>query len=224
MFDLYVRCSLEEALEASRRLGWKGFCLVVPWKGRGELEKIRKGIKSVEGLDVSLGVEIEVKRTSQVTKLARDVRKYCDVVIVRGGELEVNRAAVETPEVDMLVSPSNNLNPGFNHIMARLCKKNNVSVCFAFHELLYSYKRSRSGVMSHFLEIAKLLRKYRAPFVIASGALSGWDMRSPSELISLGRVLGFQDREIKSSLSDRIIRENRKRLSGKFIMPGVEIE
>ncbi len=71
---------------------------------------------------------------------------------------------------------------------------------------------------------ANLVRKFRTPFVLTSGALDPWDLRSPSELISFGNVLGFNPKDVKLSLTERIIRENRKRLGKKWVMPGVELE
>jgi len=73
------------------------------------------------------------------------------------------------------------------------------------------------------IEGSQLIRKYRAPFVLTTGAFDASGLRAPSELFALGKVLGFQDKEIKLPLSDFIIKENRKRLSGKWVMPGVEV-
>ena len=74
------------------------------------------------------------------------------------------------------------------------------------------------------LETAKLVKKFRAPFVLTSGAMSEWDLRSPSEFYSFGKVLGFDPSGIRTNLSDKIVEENRKRLGDKWIMPGVEVE
>ena len=68
------------------------------------------------------------------------------------------------------------------------------------------------------------MRKFRAPFVLTSRANTEWDLRSASEMVAFGRVLGFQDKEIKDSLSGKILKENRKRLGGKWVIPGVERE
>jgi RNase P/RNase MRP subunit p30 len=51
-----------------------------------------------------------------------------------------------------------------------------------------------------------------------------YDIRAPADIVSFGRVLGFRDPAIKAAMSDSVLKENRKRLSGKWIMPGVELE
>ena len=107
--------------------------------------------------------------------------------------------------------------------MAKLAKKNNVSIEFSLSDLIQTSKLSRSKILHDLMENAKLVKKYKTPFVLTSGSFDCFGLRSPSELLSFGRVLGFQDPEIKNALSDFIVKENRKRLSGKWVMPGVEV-
>ncbi|MFQ5648206.1 MAG: RNase P subunit p30 family protein, partial [Candidatus Aenigmatarchaeota archaeon] len=145
--------------------------------------------------------------------------------LVRGGDADLNRAAVETPEVDILAHPwRERKDCGLDHVMAKLAAKNRVAVQFDFSELLHSSKRSRVQLLAQLMAAAELVRKYRAPFIISSGARAPFDLRAPSDLVSFGRVLGFRDPDIKRALSGGIVKENRKRLSGKWVMPGVEIE
>jgi RNase P/RNase MRP subunit p30 len=49
-------------------------------------------------------------------------------------------------------------------------------------------------------------------------------MRSPHDITVFGKILGLSESQVKLGISDRLIKENRKRLSGKWVMPGVEIE
>ncbi len=223
MYDLCTR--IQDMKIASRfagRLGFRGIGIIAPLK---DFEKIITQMKKSRGFEVFPGIELEVKNPRDLRKLARGMRKRAELIAVRGGNLEINREALSIPEVDVLLSPwSGRRDPGINHILAKLGKDNNTAVGFEFRELLYSYGNRRAGVFSSMLRAAKLVKKYKTPFVITSGALSEWDLRSPSELISFGRLLGFQDREIKKALSDSIPKENRKRLSKKWIMPGVELE
>ena len=108
--------------------------------------------------------------------------------------------------------------------MARLARKNNVAIGLDLNQLMSSYRLGRIQEFSAMAEAARVARRFRAPITLTSGARDPWDMRSPSELIAMGRLLGFTEAEARQGLSDRTVRENRKRLSGKWIMPGVEIE
>lgn len=220
-YHVHPEVDLGGMLDNLSKLGWGGACLICD--SLEQMEKIRKSIKT--GLDISLGYRIKTEKPSVVVKLARKMRKKAEVILVNGGDTEINRKACETPEVDILTHPGlDRKDSGLDYVMAKFARENNVAVEFSFRELLLSYKISRSRIFSGMLENAKLVRKYKTPFTITSGAVDPLDMRSPSDLISLGRILGLDPKRVKSSLSDWIVKENRKRLDKKWIMPGVEIE
>jgi ribonuclease P/MRP protein subunit RPP1 len=234
-YDLHVRAEPEKAAEMAGRLGLSGIGLTVPLANRAvlkELHKILQAAKdgrrqetpSVKGVDVALGLEIHGK-PSQIQSLAKSVRGECELIVVKGGTEEANRAALEAPEVDMLVGHAlENGACGMNHILARLGAKNNVAVCFDLWEIVQAYKKTRSNLLTAMMETARFVRKYKCPFVLSSGAMSEWDMRGASELIAFGKFLGFQEDQCRKALSGSILAENRKRLSGKWVMPGVEVE
>lgn len=231
-YDLNVRAdspeNLEETLRIARELGWSGLGLVIPYNRNfsKNLETLRKEVRNMNPKpDIAFGVEIPGGSPGKIRKTARDLRKKVELVLVSGGDLEANRKALETPEVDMLSHPCLGRNdPGLDHVMAKLARENQVSVEFSFNEMLYAYKKRRSQVLQNLLGTAKLARKYRAPFTLSSGAKGPWDLRSPSELIALGRVLGLGSPPIRQSLSGEILQENRKRLGREWVMPGVEVE
>ena len=204
------------------KLGWTGVCFVC--RSVEEIGKLRNNLGKAK-LDVAFGYKIETGNPNNVPKLAKRARKKVELILVNGGNLEVNRKACETPEVDILTHPELGRNdPGLDYVMVKLAKKNNVSIEFNFRSVLFSYRKSRSDIFARMLENAKLVRKYRSPFVLSSGAIEHYDLRSPSELISFGRILGLEPKEIKTNLSGTKLEENRKRLGKKWVMPGVELE
>ncbi len=226
-YDLCVHTdNLEGIVKTAKPLGWDGVGLIIPWKGNKDLESLKNKIKELKGsIDIAVGAEIQAGTPKEMKRIVKGIRRSVEFIAVKGGDLDINRAALSSPEVDILVRPwFNRYDSGLNYVLVRLAKKNNVSVLFDFNEILYSSRKTRVELMSYMGEAAKLIKKYRAPFVISSGAMTPFDLRSPSELISFGRILGFKDPEIKVSLSDKIIIENRKRLGGKWVMPGVEVE
>lgn len=231
-YDLHVSAEstegLKETLRIARELGWSGLGIVVKYDKNlsRSLEGLREEIGKIKPkLDIAFGVEIRGEKPEKIRRIAKDLRRNAGLILVSGGDLEVNRKALETPEADILSHPSLGRNdPGIDHVMAKLARENNVAMEFSFNELLYAYKNRRAQILQNFLEAAKLVKKYKSPFIISSGAREPWDLRSPSELIALGRVLGLKDPEIKQSLSGKILEENRKRLGNKWVMPGVEVE
>jgi ribonuclease P/MRP protein subunit RPP1 len=224
-YDLHVHPEIDpkKMIEFAKLLGWDGICFV--FKSLREIEKFKKTFESNQGLDIAFGLKIEVKNPEELKKIVRNVRREVELISIFGGDLEINRKACETPEVDILTHPEFERNDsGLDHVTVKLAKENNVSIEFNFRELLFSYKKSRADVFSKMLKNAKLVRKYNAPFIITSGALDPHDLRSPSDLISFGRVLGLDPKKTKLSFSGSILKENRKRLASEWVMPGVEIE
>lgn len=223
--DLCVRTGdVEKALELGGQLGLDMAGLVVPLGELARLEKFRENLDWRRKPHLALGIEVSTERHSQIRKLVARVRKAAEIVVACGGTDELNRAALETPEVDILINHDINGRCGINHVLARLARKNNVAIGFDFNQLMSSYRLGRIQEFSAMTDTARVARRFRAPFILTSGARNPWDMRSPSELIAMGRLLGFTEAETRHGLSDQIVKENRRRLSGKWIMPGVEIE
>jgi ribonuclease P/MRP protein subunit RPP1 len=212
----------EKAVEFAKGLGWSGLAVSLPEK-KG-VEEFRTLSRKIKGFDLILGVGIKSGSSNVMKRSAKKIRTQYEVLIGHGGTPDLNRAVLETPEFDILVNHPVENRCGINHVLARLAKKNNVSICLDFNQLLVSYGKTRTSLLSILMETAKIIRKYKAPFVVSSGAFSAWDMRSPHDLTVFGKILGLPESQVKFGISERMIKENRKRLSGKWIMPGVEIE
>ena len=221
-YHVHPEIDLENMLSMAEKLGWSGVCLAC--RSFREIEEARNNLRKT-GLEVAFGYKIEARKPAEIAKTAKKIRKRVELILVHGGDPEINRKACETPEVDVLAHPELGRNdPGLDHVMVKLAKENGVSIEFNFRNLLLSYKKSRSDIFSNMTENAKLVRKFRAPFVITSGALEPYDLRPPSELISFANLLGLNTKETKNRLSGKILEENRKRLDSKWVMPGVELE
>lgn len=224
-YDLHVHpeVDLAKMLDFSKRLEWKGICLVLG--SLKEIGEMRKSLSKFRDLEIFYGLKIETGKTHEMVRAARKARKKADVILVHGGNLEINRKAVETPEIDVLCHPELERNDsGLDHVMAKLAEKNNVAIEINFREFLMAYRKKRSDVFSRIGKNVRLIRKYRCPFILTSGAVSPWDLRSPSDLMSFGKTLGFGGKEVKHSLSGKIITENLRRLSNKWVSLGVEME
>ena len=213
-YCLIAEDGIEAIMKKAIELGWNGLCILNEKKKNLPLKKIDK-------IDVVRGLLIETNKAKDVGKEAANNRKLFEIIAARGVNEEVNRMAVETPEIDILLPAPD---AKIDYVMVKLAKKNNVAIGFEFRLLLQSSGEERGRIFSRMLETAKLVKKFRAPFVLTSGAMSDWDLRSPSELYSFGKVLGFDPSGIRTNLSDKIVEENRKRLGDKWVMPGVEVE
>ena len=223
--DLCVRTpDAEKAIEIGEKLGLGMIGLVVSIEDIPKLKALADKRGWRKRPSIALGVEARAQKPGQVSKLVKSVRKSSQLIVARGGTDELNRAILEIPEVDVLISHDVQGRSGINHVLARLAKKNDISIGFDMNSLMVSYRLGRVREFSAMSETARIVRRFGAPFILTSGAMNPWDMRSPSELIAMGKQLGFTEAQARKGLSDRIIKKNRKRLSGKWIMPGVEIE
>ena len=222
MWDLANEAEDIEGLSRmAQRLGWAGVGVLVP------PERLKEAAERT-GDALAIGVVLSGLKPAKIADAARAVRRSAALVAVRGGDLEVNRAAVECPEVDLLLQPwgasGERSDSGFNHVLAALAAKNQVRVTFTLSELASSQRKQRAALFGSFLEVAERVRKAKAPFALASGATEPWELRGPEELRALGRVLRLPEAGIREALSGRLVVENRERLAGKWIGPGVEVE
>lgn len=218
MYDYHISDNLGECAKFSRELGWEGLCYVIPAKDFDRERSILKKLKT--SLDIALGVLIEAEKMNEVRKLVDSFRSKTNLIFVKGGDAELNRYIFNMPKVDVVTDVANN--DRLDHVMCRLAAEHSIAIEFCFIDLLQSYSKSRARILSNMNRNAELVRKFRSPFVITSGALSKWDMRSPHDIMVFGRTLGFQDPELKEAISGEMIDSNRKRFTGKIVMKGVE--
>ena len=211
----------------AKLLGYKGICVSEYFRDEKHLEQLKKKCKDIAnrtGLDIFVG--FQARNTRELNKLASLRRKY-DVLLVRGGDVGLNRKAVETPEVDVLLHPEfGRHDSGFNHTMAKLARENSVAVEVNFREILLSSKNTRSHILHNIGENVKLCKKFHIPIIICSGAISHLQMKDPKVLISMGTLLGLELNEAKKSVSEvpeNIIRMSKERQSENWIRPGIKI-
>jgi len=233
-FDLHVHSAfsggesdLEQLAETAKQLGFNGICFVFYYQDDrqkdillAEMNRIGKEI----GIETYLGFEA---RDLKELRVLTNKRRSFDILLVRGGDLELNRAACETPEVDILTHPEYQRNdPGLDHVCMKFAAKNKVAIEMNFREILISNKATRAKIMyniKHNIEVAK---KYHAPVILCSGAISHWELRSPECLISMATQLGLELKDAKKSISEvpeNIIKRVKERKSKKWVMPGVKV-
>jgi len=233
-YDLHVHSafsggesSLEEIASMTKRLGYKGICFAVyPLNKKEEsilktdMERVRKKIN----IEIFLG--FEASNIKELTFLAKR-RKEFDILLVRGGDLRLNRKACETPEVDILTHPEFGRNDsGLDHVCTKFASKNNVAIEVNFRELVISTKKTRSMILKHMSHNVKLAKKYKTSIILCSGTISHWELRSPEVLISMACQLGLELKEAKRAIMEvpeNIIKLVKERRGGEWIIPGAKV-
>lgn len=176
------------------------------------------------GFEVFRGVEIVSKNASKLHGLIGKYRNSVDVLIVHGGDENINRAAVENKNVDILAHPMTPKDSGLNHVLAKSACENNVAIEFNLDAIFKGRGGRRVHALSHFRKNVEIARKFDVPMIITSNAASRFDLRAPREMMALAGLFGMDKNEAIAAISTvpaGIIARNRPR-SG-FIREGVEV-
>ncbi len=231
-FDMHIhsafsegQSTIEQCTVRAKELGYSGVCFSEFYEGRAHLEKLKAEIARAQqktGIEIFLG--FEARNIKELRRLVR-MRRMFDILLVRGGDLRLNRAAVETKEVDILTHPEHGrYDSGINHVMAKLAKRNDVAIEINFNEILTSTKKTRSRVLANMRDNIALARHYGMPIIICSGAKTHWEMRDPLSIASMAELLGMTLKDAKDAVSKTpglIIKKLKERKSDKWVIPGV---
>src|SRR3989344_1390288 len=95
-----------------------------------------------------------------------------ELVIVQGGDDTINRLALSSRYVDVLLDPHlgqrkdfmHQRNSGLNHVLCALAKEHNVAIGFSFSNILRAQHREK--LLGRIMQNILLCRRYKIPMVI----------------------------------------------------------
>lgn len=218
-YDLHAHTNLsigentvEEMAEMAKRLGLAGAGIVQYFPAIHKLPQI-------DGIDLVSAVMIKAAKPDELNKLAEKVRQRSEILMVHGGDYDINRAACENSMTDILCHPElGRKDSGLDHICVRAAHDNNVAIEVNFREVLESYKRNRIYVLSAMKKNIELCKKYDVKIITSSSAVTKWGLRSGRELAAITNLLGLElgkAIETTSTIPEQLVRENREKLAGK---------
>jgi ribonuclease P/MRP protein subunit RPP1 len=218
-YDLHVHAStsvgentVEEIAELAKRLGIGGIGIVQYYPNSSDLP-------AVDGIDIVKCTMIKAGNVNDLNDMIAKARNKCEVLMVHGGDYDINRAACENPMVDVLCHPElGRKDSGFDHICAKAANENSVAVEINFRQILDSYKKNRIYVLSAMKKNVNLYKKYNVSVVTASGAVTKWGLRSGRELSAISNLLGLDlgnAIDTTSLIPETIVSQNREKLAGK---------
>jgi len=142
---------------------------------------------------------IVTKKPSLIREVKkRNLRVF---IYVQGGDMRVNRFALEAG-VDALISPwLGRKDPGFDHVLAKIAAKKGVAIGFSLSPLLTANPYERVQLLRFMTETWRLVDKYSVPRFITSSAESKWEVRSPRDLMSLGINIGMEMPKARAALN-----------------------
>ena len=222
-FDLHVHGN-ENMIREAERLGYAGVAVTRYLEDyNSEFSKEFKDLKASSSILLKKCIEISCKNPEDLKKKVQKSRKNADIIMVRGGDLKVNRAACEERSIDILSQPyRSRRDTGINHVLAKKAAENNVAIEINLKTLLNTNLRYRYRIISQFRHIVGLQRKFKFPLIISSNANSKYDFKTPRDIIALAKCFGMTFEESFDAISripKDIIETNNKRDS--FIVDGV---
>ena len=218
-YDLHVHTNLSvgesppaEICDFARKLGFSGIGIVNFLSG-DMVWPIS------EELDIANVIAIKTNNTEEFDRLVRKARNHCEILMVYGGDYEINRLACENSYVDILSRPEfGRRDSGLDHICIKAAQENNVAIEINFREVLDSYKKRRVYTLSAMRENIRLCKKYGTSIITTSGACSKWGLRSGRELAAIANILGLELGEAISTVTnipETIVKTNREKLADK---------
>ena len=153
--------TIEGLSSIAKHFGYSGIAITNP-----EKVPVKTPVIATDGFEILKGVEIKAANASKLHGLVGKYRNRVDVVAVCGGSESINRAAVENPNVDVLVSLNTPRDNGFNHVLAKEASDKNVAISFDLGELIRLRGGRRVHALSNFrmnlrLHFTTLLFAYR---------------------------------------------------------------
>lgn len=125
--------------------------------------------------------------------------------IIFGGKDSVNRKSVEDKSVDILMSPEKDRshdfmksrNSGLNQVLCKLAHNNDVAIGFNFNDVLKAKDLERINLIGRMKLNVRLCNKYKVNMFVCNSTKNLNEIRSDSDLISFGRILGMKKPIIK---------------------------
>ena len=169
-----------------------------------------------EDFSIYRGVEIQAKPS----RIREEIRKYREsdhILIVEGGEEDINRAAVETEGLDILLHPLE-----FNNVLAKAASDNSVSIGFNVGLLIGLRGEARVRELKTMRINLKHARKYKLQLILTSDAHSIYDLRAPREMVAISSFFGMTEKEAVDAMSTTPLNILRRK-SPNYIQEGIEI-
>ncbi|MFZ2070005.1 MAG: RNase P subunit p30 family protein [Halobacteriota archaeon] len=198
-FDLHVHAYPEtdmpgeELLRVARRYGYAGIAIA----NHDDCTDQRQSPAIYSGIEL---------RATSVSELNRKLKQYSGkvpLVMVHGGDEQLNLAALKDPKVDVLAHPCGEKGEvALNHILVRYAVENGIAIEFNMNAIIKSRRGDRVRILGRLRDNLELVRKYKARFILTSNARSIYDLRAPREMIALASLFGMRHEEAVRALSD----------------------
>lgn len=202
--------SIISLVSAAKEFGYSGIAALNLKKNRTDMNQLPKDFSIYNAIEVS----------GKASKLRDEIRKYKDtseILIARGRNEEVARAAVETERLDIILQPVK-----FNNVLGKIASDNSIALGFNIGSIIHTRGEERVRELRIMRTNLMYARKYDLQMVLTCEPYSMYDFRSPREIAALGSLFGMSLKEAVDGMSTVPLDIIRKKSTG-YIQEGVEI-
>ncbi len=147
------------------------------------------GLDTVFFLNPENSVIIDTENKEELRRAVSSAHSKNKVIVILGGDDEMNRIALEDKRVSILLSPEikrkkdsmHSRNSGLNHVLCSLASKNDVAIAINYSEFKKMKGKEAAQRLGRMMQNVELCRKYNAPMILASFGnkpVSIYDLRS----------------------------------------------
>ena len=202
--------SVISLVSTAKEFGYSGIAALNQKKNRTDMNRLPEDFSICNAIEVS----------GKPSKLRDEIRKYKDtddILIARGKDEEVTRAAVETERLDIILQPVK-----FNNVLGKIASDNSIALGFNIGSIIHTRGEERVRELRIMRANLMYARKYDLQMVLTCEPYSMYDFRSPREMAALGGLFGMSLKEAVDGMSTVPLDIIRKKSTG-HIQEGVEI-
>jgi ribonuclease P/MRP protein subunit RPP1 len=193
-YDLMVHLpdennSLARVVCAAKEFGHSGMAVLNMKKNGTYLSQLPGDFLIYNAIEVS----------GKPSKLRDEIRKYKDtiyILIARGKNEEIARAAVETERLDIILQPVK-----FNNVLGKIASENSIALGFNIGSIIHTRGEERVRELRIMRINLMYARKYDLQMVLTCEPYSPYDFRSPREMAALGGLFGMSVEEAVDAMS-----------------------
>lgn len=178
MIDLHVEFYDKDLKKMLKKLGFSNAC-VIGKKHKGFISGVRVGGK------LSL---------SKLRMLEKD-----NILFLSEYNKKAILHAIKNSMVDVILDLDQNMK-SISLGLLKLAGEKKIGICFDFRKILETKGYVRSGILKNMRTLVKMCIRKKVPTILASGAQSLWELRSSSDLIAFGELIGMNRGQAKKSL------------------------
>jgi len=183
----------------------------------GETEKLLKKLGFAGACLFGAVAEAKGLITIEGKSIKNKSSETADFLVLENIDEKVQRAAIKNCSVD-------GIRAFVKYPAVKEMAEKRIALIVCFSDLLNAYDLKKTLFLMR--RSVSLAKKYKTPIVIASGAKSNWELRSPSDLTAFAEVLGLCTGDAKKALGvfqEKLIERTKLKREGKYISPGVTV-